>query len=321
MRHQATLRDLELDGAARQGAGPDHGGHLLRQLDVVQGFHRQVQPRSQFPTLVAPGAELAEGLLEERVGEALDEPVLLGHRDELHGRHEAQSGVKPARQHFQRHHAAAAQRDLGLKERHEGPLIDGRIDRFRRDGVDVQNRCTARRRSVGRQALAQDLVGDGLFQRAEHRQIVGCREVARGLQYAGILAAEQQDSSREPARGQVAQEFDTVHVGHVEVDHEDVETSAAVERRERFAPVVAGRDCGRAESLERGRDEIEHEIVVVDDKQAKPAGVRGRAHSRWLQRVGGGREYRRQRRSLPCRAPGCGPRRRWRHCRIAHGSL
>ena len=91
-----------------------HRLDAVGQVALDQRARRQVDRDADVETLRAPGAHLAQRVVEHVVGQRDDEAGVLGQRDELVGRQPAVHGVRPAQQHLGARHRIGAQVDLGL---------------------------------------------------------------------------------------------------------------------------------------------------------------------------------------------------------------
>ena len=135
-------------------------------------------------------------------------------------------------------------------------------------------RIVARRGRLGRGARCRAVQPDGLQQparrqrladRAEHLQAVAARGRLGRAQDAVVEAARDDDRRAAVQLGDVAQELDTVHAGHVEVADDDVRARVGAEQRERALAVGGLEQLARAEVREDLQRRAALELVVLDD--------------------------------------------------------
>ena len=89
-------------------------GDHLGQVVVEQAAGRDVDRHGDLQPLASPALALGQRMLEHLAGERLDDPGLLGQRDEAVGTETTELGMVPARQRLDAELGAAVQRHLGL---------------------------------------------------------------------------------------------------------------------------------------------------------------------------------------------------------------
>ena len=92
------LGDLDDQPVVAEPGLGQRRGDRRRQVLVLQDGGRQVDRDRQRQALGCPAGSLVDGLLQHPRGERVDQPALLGERDELGRRDDPAYGMHPAHQ-------------------------------------------------------------------------------------------------------------------------------------------------------------------------------------------------------------------------------
>ena len=128
--------DIEHGGALgqfdfQQPAGDPHFlervANVIHQGYIQQVVAGQVDGDRNFPTLIQPVTQLANGLAQHIATEQVDHAALFDEVDEEIGGQQSMNGVYPARQRLDAANLVVLQVDLGLVEKHELIFADGLV--------------------------------------------------------------------------------------------------------------------------------------------------------------------------------------------------
>ena len=119
-----ALGDLQHQAIAGELPLLQEGRHVVRQRLLVEVPHRKVDRNRQPVAVGVPLLDLAERLVEHELRDRVDQPGLLGQRDEVEGRHESARRVTPADQRLDARQRARAHVHLRLVVQHELALRD-----------------------------------------------------------------------------------------------------------------------------------------------------------------------------------------------------
>ena len=113
--HDAALGQLELEIRGVEGAALDHARDVAHQILLLELAPGQVDREAQArEARLVPGAHLRAGGAQHEAPELQDQAGLLGQRDELGGRDQAEVGVEPADQRLDADDRAIVQAHLRL---------------------------------------------------------------------------------------------------------------------------------------------------------------------------------------------------------------
>ena len=104
-----------------------------------------------------------------------------------------------------------------------------------------------------------------LADRAEHLKAIAAGGRLRGAQDALVKPARDDDRRARVQLGDMAQELDAVHAGHVEIADDDVRPRLGAEQRQRALAVGGLEQLPRAEVGEDLQRRAALEVVVLDD--------------------------------------------------------
>jgi len=205
------------------------------------------------------------GTHEHALGEGVDQALALEHGNEAH-RTDPVAVMAPARERFDADDVPCLDLDLGLEERLEFIVaqtfaqgIEADLDiRFGHEGIfDLV---------VGAERFRELGGGQRFFDYAEHAQTVGPRHALYGVEQRGIERAGERDRARELARGDMTDEFDTVHFRQVEIDQHDVMwRRGLLEGGQSRLPVIGFAQTREPEFLEQAQCHAALKVVVFHD--------------------------------------------------------
>ena len=124
----AMAVDSVISTVTSSGSTPapaDRRHDLLRQVRRPELARRQVEPDGHLQAVGGPSGPLAADLAQDPVPDRLDEPELLGERDELARRRQSAGRVGPADQALDRHDPARGELDDGLPVQDPRLLLHG----------------------------------------------------------------------------------------------------------------------------------------------------------------------------------------------------
>ena len=123
--HDHALGQLELEQVGRHARFLDRGGDRGHQVLLLElpgrDVDRELQPRVAH---AVPAPDLGAGGAQHPGADRHDQAGLLGQRDELGRRHQAEVGMVPAQQRLDAEHGAVGEADLGLVVDHELALLE-----------------------------------------------------------------------------------------------------------------------------------------------------------------------------------------------------
>jgi hypothetical protein len=253
-------------GDFQHHVGRIHAQFLHQALVMVGGsrvvqrrrryVHRQAQAHAGGVPLPLPLA----GLHQHRLGQRLGQPMAFDHRDEMPRQHHVAIRAPPTRQRLDADRLAVAELDLRLEPRHQfaggergAHVLAADLDRLVFPGLGLALLVLGQHR-------LQLVAGQRLLHAAEHEQAVGAGHGLHGVEQRRIERADQRHRARQPALGDMADEFDAVHARHVEVDEDHVrrlrlafqqcERGSAVGRFQRILDAAFGEQAQGNPALE-----------------------------------------------------------------------
>jgi hypothetical protein len=176
--------------------------------------------------------------------------------------------VPPARERFRADELAGGHVHLGLEEGLELPRAKAG-DHLRHRNRGGGHALTA----GGHDAVARDQVAEllgrgGLFDGAEEIHPVGGGHGFDGRDQVAVEGARQDHRHLRARLAHVADELHAVHLGHVEIAHDDVHRAAGLEENVERGPSVGGLEhLERAEGGQHPNEGAALELVVLGDQE------------------------------------------------------